>query len=101
VGDVLTVYAIGLGPTNPAVGTNVPAPGSEPLARLTVTPAVEFGNGIFGTISATPSYAGLSPGSVGLYQVNVAIPAGVLSGNVNLTLSFPDSTSNTVQIAVQ
>jgi uncharacterized protein (TIGR03437 family) len=83
------------------VGTNVPAPGSEPLARLTVTPAVDFGNSIFGTISATPSYAGLSPGSVGLYQVNVAIPAGVLSGNVNLTLSFPDSTSNTVQIAVQ
>jgi uncharacterized protein (TIGR03437 family) len=101
VGDYLTIWAIGLGPTNPAVGTNVPAPGSEPLARLTVTPAVEFGNSIFGTISATPSYAGLSPGSVGLYQVNVAIPAGVLSGNVNLTLSFPDSTSNTVQIAVQ
>ncbi len=62
---------------------------------------VNFGSDIFGTISATPSYAGLSPGSVGLYQVNVAIPAGVLSGNVNLTLSFPDSTSNTVQIAVQ
>jgi uncharacterized protein (TIGR03437 family) len=101
VGDYLTIWAIGLGPTNPAVGTNVPAPGSEPLARLTVTPAVDFGNSIFGTISATPSYAGLSPGSVGLYQVNVAIPAGVLSGNVNLTLSFPDSTSNTVQIAVQ
>ncbi len=101
VGDTLTIYAIGLGPTNPAVGTNVPAPGSEPLARLTVTPAVEFGSSIFGTITAMPSYAGLSPGSVGLYQVNVAIPAGVLSGNVNLTLSFPDSTSNTVQIAVQ
>ncbi|MGA9625895.1 MAG: hypothetical protein WBL65_17185 [Bryobacteraceae bacterium] len=101
VGDVLTIYAIGLGPTNPAVGTNVPAPGSEPLARLSVTPVVNFGSDIFGTISATPSYAGLSPGSVGLYQVNVAIPAGVLSGNVNLTLSFPDSTSNTVQIAVQ
>jgi uncharacterized protein (TIGR03437 family) len=101
VGDFLTIWAIGLGPTNPAVGTNVPAPGAEPLARLTATPTVEFGSTIFGTISATPSFAGLSPGSVGLYQVNVAIPAGVLSGNVNLTLSFPDSTSNTVQIAVQ
>jgi uncharacterized protein (TIGR03437 family) len=101
VGDYLTIWAIGLGPTNPAVGTNVPAPGSEPLARLTVTPAVEFGSTIFGTISATPSFAGLSPGSVGLYQINVAIPAGVVSGNVNVALSFPDSASNTVQIAVQ
>ena len=101
VGDYLTIWAIGLGPTNPAVGTNVPAPGSEPLARLTVTPAVEFGSTIFGTISATPSFAGLSPGSVGLYQINVAIPAGVVSGNVNVALSFPDSASNTVQIPVQ
>ena len=101
VGDYLTIWAIGLGPTNPAVGTNVPAPGSEPLARLTVTPAVEFGSTIFGTTSATPSFAGLSPGSVGLYQINVAIPAGVVSGNVHLTLAFPDSSSNTVQIAVQ
>jgi uncharacterized protein (TIGR03437 family) len=101
VGDFVTIWAIGLGPTSPSVGTNVPAPGSEPLARLTATPVVEFGSTIFGTISATPSFAGLSPGSVGLYQINVAIPAGVVSGNVNLTLAFPDSTSNTVQIAVQ
>jgi uncharacterized protein (TIGR03437 family) len=101
VGDYLTIWAIGLGPTNPAVGTNVPAPGSEPLARLTAPLTVEFGSTIFGTISATPSFAGLSPGFVGLYQINVAIPAGVVSGNVNLTLAFPDSTSNTVQIAVQ
>jgi uncharacterized protein (TIGR03437 family) len=109
VGDVLTIYAIGLGPTSPAVATNVAAPGAEPLARLTTCPAsspcsapvVNFGGGIFGAATATPSYAGLSPGSVGLYQVNVAIPAGVPSGLVNVFLVFPDSVSNTVQIAVQ
>jgi uncharacterized protein (TIGR03437 family) len=109
VGDTLTIYTIGLGPTNPAVGTNVPAPGSEPLARLTTCPAsppclapvVDFGSGLFGTIAATPSYAGLSPGSVGLYQVNVTIPAGVPSGIVGVTLVFPDSVSNSAQIAVQ
>jgi uncharacterized protein (TIGR03437 family) len=109
VGDVLTIYAIGLGPTNPAVGTNVPAPGSEPLARLTTcpasppcaAPAVEFGGGLFGTFSATPSYAGLSPSYVGLYQVNVAIPPGVPSGLVGISLVFPDSVSNSAQIAVQ
>jgi len=100
-GDTLVIWAIGLGPTNPAVGTNVPAPGSEPLARLTVTPAVEFGSTIFGTISATPSFAGLSPGSVGLYQVNAAIPQGVSSGLVNVTLVFPEGVSNIVQVAVQ
>jgi len=101
VGDTLTIYAIGLGPTNPAVGTNAPAPGSEPLARLTVTPQVQFGSGLFGTFTATPSYAGLSPGSVGLYQVNVAIPAGIKSGTIAVTLVFPDGESNIAQIAVQ
>jgi len=101
VGDVLTIWAIGLGATNPAVGTNVPAPGSEPLARLITMPSVEFGSGFFGSVSATPAFAGLSPGSVGLYQVNAAIPQGVSSGLVNVTLVFPDGVSNTVQVAVQ
>ena len=71
------------------------------MARLTVTPVVNFGSGIFGSIPATPAYAGLSPGSVGLYQVNVAIPEGVPSGLVNVTVVFPDSISNTVRVAVQ
>ena len=99
-GDTLVIWAIGLGPTNPAVGTNVPAPGSEPLARLTVTPTVEFGSGIFGTTQVTPAYAGLSPSSVGLYQVNATVPAGLPSGQVNVTLIFPDSLSNIVPVAV-
>ena len=101
VGDVLTIWAIGLGATNPAVGTNAPAPGSEPLARLITMPSVEFGSGFFGSVSVTPAYAGLSPGSVGLYQVNAAIPQGLPSGLVNVTLVFPDGVSNTVQVAVQ
>ena len=101
VGDVLTIWAIGLGPTNPAVGTNMPAPGSEPLARVTDTPVVNFGSGIFGSLPATPSYAGLSPGSVGLYQINVAIPDGVPSGLIDVTVVFQDTISNTVRVAVQ
>jgi uncharacterized protein (TIGR03437 family) len=101
VGDTLIIWAIGLGPTNPAVGTNAPAPGAEPLARLVTMPTVEFGSGIFGTLMVTPDYAGLSPGSVGLYQVNAVVPQGVPSGQVNLTLLFPDSVSNTVQVALR
>ncbi len=101
VGDTLIIWAIGLGPTNPAVGTNAPAPGTEPLARLVTMPSVEFGSGFFGSVSVTPDYAGLSPGSVGLYQVNAAVPQGLPSGLVNVTLVFPDGVSNSVQVAVQ
>jgi uncharacterized protein (TIGR03437 family) len=101
VGDTLVIYSIGLGPTSPAAVTGAPAPGVEPLARLIAMPSVEFGSGFFGSFSVTPAFAGLSPGSVGLYQVNAAIPQGVSSGVVNVTLVFPDGVSNTVQVAVQ
>jgi uncharacterized protein (TIGR03437 family) len=99
VGDTLTVYAIGMGPTNANVPTGVAAPGS-PLPSLLSTPAVFFGD--FVSVQAAPAYAGLSPGSVGLYQVNVTIPAGVPAGNVDMRVTFPDGTvSNAAQIAIQ
>jgi uncharacterized protein (TIGR03437 family) len=101
VGDTLVIYSIGLGPTSPPAVTGAPAPGAEPLARLTTMPQVQFGSGIFGTAEVTPDFAGLSPGSVGLYQVNAVIPQGVPSGLLNVALVFPDSVSNTVQIAVR
>jgi uncharacterized protein (TIGR03437 family) len=100
-GNTIIIFSIGLGPTSPAAVTGAPAPGVEPLARLVVTPTVEFGSGVFGAPEITPAYAGLSPGSVGLYQVNVTIPAGLPSGLVNVTLIFPDSVSNIVQVPVQ
>ena len=54
------------------------------------------------TTSATPSYCGLTPGSVGLYQVNVTIPTGTPKGNaVPVFLTIGSATSNQVAIAVQ
>ncbi len=34
-GDVITIYALGLGPVSPSVITGEPAPSNEPLARVT------------------------------------------------------------------
>ncbi len=99
VGDALTIYAIGLGSTTTPVATGAIAP-SSPLPGLISTPLVYFG--YFFAVPGTPIYAGLSPGSVGLYQVNVVIPDGVPSGNIDVRLMFTDQTvSNPVQIAVQ
>jgi uncharacterized protein (TIGR03437 family) len=99
-GDTLTLYAIGLGPTSPFVATGQAAPSSEPLARLTTTPTVNFGGGIGGAI-VNPLFAGLSPFFAGLYQVNVTIPQDVPKGLIFVTLAFGDSTSNAVQIVIQ
>lgn len=104
-GDVLTIFAIGLGPTSPAVAAGQPAPAAEPLARLTSTPTAVFGLqlGGFGVnVNATPSYAGLAPYFAGLYQINVAVPASCPFGTVQVSLQFPDATfSNAVDIEVQ
>jgi uncharacterized protein (TIGR03437 family) len=99
-GDVLTIYAIGMGPTSPAVSTGAPAPSAEPLARITAMPAVNFGGGFAG-ILVTPLFAGLTPTCTGLYQVNVTVPEGLPKGIVYVSVDFPDSASNAVQIAIQ
>lgn len=107
-GDVLTIYAIGLGPTNPSVTTGQPAPATEPLARLTATPSVIFSvnsAGIVVPVTVPPdsvAYAGLSPNYAGLYQINVAVPLDCPTGTVQVSLAFPDSTtSNAANIQVQ
>ncbi len=99
-GDTLVMYAIGLGPTSPAVATGEPAPSAEPFARLTTDPQVSFGVGIFGA-NVSPVFAALTPAFAGLYQINVTIPPDAPKGTVDVRLAFPDSVSNSVWIAVQ
>jgi uncharacterized protein (TIGR03437 family) len=100
-GDTLTIYAIGLGQTNPSVASGAPTPSTPPFAPLASTPQINFGGGLF-PVMATPVYAGLTPTYAGLYQINVQVPSGTQKGVIALTLGFPDGTlSNSVTIAVQ
>jgi uncharacterized protein (TIGR03437 family) len=98
VGDAVTFYALGFGQTNPPVTAGVGAPGSEPLAR--VGPAkVIFGQSGTGT---DPFYAGLTPSSVGLYQINVIVPAFAPTGDrVPVYVATGGVFSNIVNIAIQ
>jgi uncharacterized protein (TIGR03437 family) len=100
-GDVVVIYTIGFGPTIPPVKTGDPAPGKDPLAvvsgvqvcfRPNLPVSIENCN--------DAAFAGLSPGFVGLYQVNANIPA-LTAGNVQLTLVANGVVSNSVQLAVQ
>ncbi|HLH38620.1 MAG TPA: hypothetical protein VKX39_05685 [Bryobacteraceae bacterium] len=65
-GETVTLYGIGFGPVTPNVPAGRVASGSNQLLL-----PVQF---LFGQASATVSYAGLSPGAVGLYQFNVTVP---------------------------
>jgi len=94
-GDFITIYCVGLGAVNNPPPTGAPAPDGS---STTLAPVSVLLNGV----GVPVAYAGLSPGSVGMYQVNVQIPDNAPTGNaVALALSAGGATSNTVTIAIQ
>jgi uncharacterized protein (TIGR03437 family) len=94
-GDFITIYCLGLGAVN-----NPPATGAATLdgSSTTLAPVSVLLNGL----SLPAAFAGLSPGSVGLFQVNARIPDDAPVGEaVTLAVSVGGVTSNTVTIALQ
>jgi uncharacterized protein (TIGR03437 family) len=73
--DRLTIYLTGMGQTSPEVPTGAPAP-SDPLSSALLPATVSLG----GT-QLFVEYAGLTPGGVGVYQINATVPfKGVPTG---------------------
>jgi uncharacterized protein (TIGR03437 family) len=99
-GDVVTIYALGLGPVAPSVVTGAGAPGAEPLARSSNPVQVYFGGGFITPTAAVPDYAGLAPNYAGLYQINVTIPMNAPIGIVPVMLNMPGHASNFVEMAI-
>jgi uncharacterized protein (TIGR03437 family) len=95
-GDTIIVWVIGLGATNPPVPDGIAAP-FDPPAVLIGGLEVSFGNA---SSSYTPSFVGLSPGGVGVYQVNVAIPPHTSAGNVFVKL-LSGLSSNAMPLAIR
>jgi uncharacterized protein (TIGR03437 family) len=99
-GSVVVIYASGLGPVTPAlpsgVGSGANGTGFPQLARL---PHLTIG-GV--TVPASNfQFFGLSPTYVGLYQLNVVVPAGVPAGNAAVIVTTAEGqVSNTVTMAV-
>jgi uncharacterized protein (TIGR03437 family) len=100
LGDVLTIYALGLGPVSPSVNTGAPAPSVPPLAQTTNPVQVTYGSGTGGSVTANPIYAGLAPFFAGLYQINVLLPQNAPTGNVPVTVSVLGQLSNVVEMAI-
>ena len=99
-GEQLVAYAVGLGYADPFPVTGAASPSPAPRARTQFRINYTFSPNALPSIGiparqSSPSFAGLSPGSVGLYQLNFivpAVPAGTLPcGDVvysNLTVTF-------------
>jgi uncharacterized protein (TIGR03437 family) len=82
-GEILTVYGVSFGPTNPAT-----IPGTPPAAAAQ---SVYSSSVMLGSIALDPHavlYAGVSPGTAGLYQLNIQIPNSIADGDYPLVLAL-------------
>ena len=110
-GSTVVLYGTGQGPVSPAVPDGTAAPGSPGLAITVAIPTtnqstcinnqpsmcVVFGTGALGNVI----FSGLAPGYIGLWQINVTIPAGTPAGNVPVRVIINGSPSNVVSVAVK
>ena len=101
-GEVLSIFATGLGAVAPPVGTGEVTPPPLPLVKAFDIPLVNFGRVVLGPF-AVPSFVGLTPGLVALFQVNVTVPdEAPTNPRTAVTFDYSDGRrSNTVEIAVE
>jgi uncharacterized protein (TIGR03437 family) len=94
VGETITMYGVGFGPVSPSI------PAGQ-IVKQSNTLAEKF-HVLFGGVPATISYAGLAPGSVGLYQFNVVVPNVGSGSAIPLTFTVANFTGQqTLYTAVQ
>lgn len=94
-GDLVTFYGVGFGPVTPNIQAGTVA---TQLSALPSSLSVQIGG-----LPATIQYAGLAPNAIGLYQINVYIPAGATANDltpVTFSLNGTQGTQ-TLYIAVQ
>ena len=88
LGDSIVVWATGLGRTSPAIDSGMPSP-SDPLPSAVIQPNLQLGG-----VALDVQYAGLVPGSVGLYQINATVPRSVPLG-LSIPLVIAQGASST------
>jgi uncharacterized protein (TIGR03437 family) len=94
-GDQLRIFCTGLGATSPRAVAGFPA-------STTASPAIDTVTLTIGGVNVPVSFAGLSPGYSGLYQVNATLPAGLTpSSQAQVVLTQGGRASNTVTIPIQ
>jgi uncharacterized protein (TIGR03437 family) len=87
-GSYIALYATGLGAVTPAVPVGAQTPTSGALSNVN-----NMVTAFVGGVSAPVTFAGLAPGYIGLYQVNIQIPSSIPSGRRRVFLVAPNGYS--------
>ena len=94
-GEAITLYLVGMGATDVLVASANPSPSAEPLARVRAQPTVTIGGR-----SASIIFAGLTPGAVGLYQINLIVPTGA-AGDLPVVITQNGVEANSTVLPVR
>ncbi len=94
-GSTIVAYLTGSGPVAPAVKDGTPTPGD------TISWAATAYTAKIGSAAAAVSFAGLTPGFIGLAQMNIAVPSTLAPGVYPLSVTIDGQTSNSATIAVK
>jgi len=95
LGETIEVFVTGLGPVEESPQLGSP----NPVDRL-----IRTTNGVTARIGVEPvrvTFAGLAPGFVGLYQVNIELVGDLPSGQAELTIFVDGTESNTVTLTIE
>ena len=94
-GDTLVIYCDGLGAVNQTIAPGAASP--SPAATTDAHPQVTIGGS-----ASTVAFSGLTPGLVGVYQINAVVPAGVSAGDqVPVVINISGQISPAATIALK
>jgi len=89
-GEIIHFYMSGLGPVTNPLATGQKTPTSGPLHKAIYPPICGVPLTGVVTVNAPVRFAGLAPGYVGLYQMDLEVPAGLVNADSQLGCSVPD-----------
>ncbi len=95
-GEFLQLYVLGMGVTDPPVTSGDASPGAEPLGRAAADTTVTIGG-----VDTSLFYAGLTPGLVGLFQINIQVPASLAAGEYDVLVTMEGRAGNPFKLSVR
>ena len=93
--QTVVLYCNGLGPVDHTIATGEAAP-LTPLINTTTMPTVTIG----GVPAPQVGFSGLTPTAIGLYQINVVVPAGVPTGLQPVVVTIGGVASEPVNLPI-
>jgi uncharacterized protein (TIGR03437 family) len=93
-GEALVIYLVGMGATNPPVPSGTGSPFNPPASVLSGVQLTVDGQ------AADVVFAGLTPGGVGLYQINFIVPANARAGNLDVDITQAGVKANATKLVV-